>query len=100
MKKNIWKRILSLALALVMVVGLLPMTSMTAHAATAATYTDGVYVLEVTNYDEYMQTGEHVRSIELLGIENVDISINTSNQIVCSFKLRFIDAIGQERTTD
>ena len=33
MKKNIGKRILSLALALVMVVGLLPMTALTAYAA-------------------------------------------------------------------
>lgn len=99
--KGILKRLATLTIMAALVLCLLPMMSMTAFAeSNSATYTDGVYVLEVTNYDEYMQTGTHVRSIELLGIENVDISINTSNQIVCSFKLRFIDAIEQERTTD
>lgn len=99
--KGILKRLATLTIMAALVLCLLPMMSMTAFAeSNSATYTDGVYVLEVTNYDEYMQTGTHVRSIELLGIENVDISINTSNQIVCSFKLRFIDAIEQECTTD
>lgn len=99
--KGILKRLATLTIMAALVLCLLPMMSMTAFAeSNSATYTDGVYALEVTNYDEYMKTGTHVRSIELLGIENVDISINTSNQIVCSFKLRFIDAIEQECTTD
>lgn len=99
--KGILKRLATLTIMAMLVLCLLPMMSMTAFAeSNSATYTDGVYVLEVTNYDEYMQAGEPVCSIELLDIENVDISINTSNQIVCSFKLRFIDSIKQERTTD
>ena len=98
MKKQFTNRILSLALALMMVVGMLPMTSMTAHAATAATYTDGVYVLEVTTFESYWDyNGKLDSSSEVIEISDVTISLNANNQIVCSFKTLIYDSIGQLR---
>lgn len=97
MKKHFTNRILSLVLAVVMVVGLMPMMSLAAHAAT---YTDGVYVLEVTNYKSYWDyNGAESSNLEVVGITDVTISVNANNQIVCSFKVQFYDGGGFLKTS-
>ena len=96
-KKQFTNRILSLVLAVVMVVGLMPMMSLTAHAAT---YTYGVYVLEVTNYKSYWDyNGAESSNLEVVGITDVTISVNANNQIACNFKVQFYNDIGQLRTS-
>ena len=97
MKKHFTNRILSLVLAVVMVVGLMPMMSLAAHAAT---YTDGVYVLEVNNYKSYWDyNGAESSNLEVVGITDVTISVNANNQIVCSFKVQFYDGGGFLKTS-
>ena len=97
-KFKLSNRILSLLLALVMVVGLLPMTAYA--ASNSATYNDGVYVLEVTNYKSYWDyNGAESSNLEVVGITDVTISVNANNQIVCSFKVQFYDGAGYLRTS-
>lgn len=97
-KFKLSNRILSLLLAFVMVVGLLPMTAFA--ASNSATYNDGVYVLEVTNYKSYWDyNGAESSNLEVVGIRNVTISVNANNQIVCSFKVQFYDGAGYLKTS-
>ena len=95
--KGIWKRLATLTLMAALVLCLLPMISTTAHAAT---YNDGVYVLEVNSFETYWDSdGSQSNTTEVVAITDVTISVDASNQIVCSFKVQYYDAIKQLRTS-
>lgn len=76
MKKNIWKRLLSLALALVMVAGWLPRFAVEANAATATHGNSGI-MLEVTKVycKECAQvSSNYTKNCDKVTIESVSLS--------------------------
>ena len=79
MKKNIWKRLLSLAMALVLVAGMLPMMSLTAYAATGRDNNSGISVTVDYSYCNYC---DDLIECDIVAIKSVSVSEETLTIVI------------------